>query len=94
MDRPFYMEHYPNFLPKKYLSRNHYGRTHLEIDIERTYEDDDRRNGFHEVGDGSLVGTYFLRGLGEARCPLASGHCIAGGEGERHKGERALPGER
>lgn len=27
------MEHYPNFLPKKYLSRNHYGRTHLEFNI-------------------------------------------------------------
>ena len=36
------MEHYPNFLPKKYLSRNHYGRTrhveyaeylHLRIDV-------------------------------------------------------------
>lgn len=94
MDRPFYMEHYPNFLPKKYLSRNHYGRTHLEIDIEGADKHDDRRNGFHEVGDGSLVGAYFLRGLGEACRSLASGHCIAGGESERHEGERALPGER
>ena len=24
----------------------------------------------HEVGDGSLVGAYFLRGLGEAAAPL------------------------
>ena len=94
MDRPFYMEHYPNFLPKKYLSRNHYGRTHLEVDIERAYQHDDRRDSLHEVGDGCLVGAYFLGGLGEARRPLAASHDVADGEGECHEGERALPGER
>lgn len=31
------MEHYPNFLPKKYLSRNHYGRTQINIEIENYY---------------------------------------------------------
>lgn len=64
------MEHYPNFLPKKYLSRNHYGRTHLEINVKSTYQHDDRRDGLHEVGNGRLVGAYFLRGLGEAGGPL------------------------
>ena len=64
------MEHYPNFLPKKYLSRNHYGRTHLEINIEGTYQNDDCGNGFHQVGNGFLIGTDFLRGLGKPAAPL------------------------
>ncbi len=71
------MEHYPNFLPKKYLSRNHYGRTHLEIDVERADKHDDRGNGLHEVGYGCLVGADLLRGLGKACRTLAGGHGLA-----------------
>ncbi len=76
------------------LAHIHYGRTHLKINVKSAYQHDDRRNGFHEVGDGCLVGAYFLGGLGEARRPLAASHDVAGGEGECHEGERALPGER
>ena len=79
MDRPFYMEHYPNFLPKKYLSRNHYGRTHLKINVKSAHQHNDRRDGFHEVGDGCLVGTYFLGGLGEAGRSLAACHDVERG---------------
>ena len=38
--------------------------------------------------------SLLLGGLGEARRPLAASYDVAGGEGECHEGERALPGER
>ena len=49
---------------------------HLEIDIERTNQNDDGSNGFHEVGNGCLIRADFLCGFGEASRSLAARHCL------------------
>ena len=47
---------------------------HLEIDVERTDEYDDRSNGFHQVGHGCLVRRNLRSSLGESTGTFAACH--------------------
>ena len=66
---------------------------HLEIDVEGADEYDDGGDGFHQIGDGGLVGCYLLGGLGETGGSFAGRHSVANGQCEGAKREYALAGK-
>ena len=67
---------------------------HLKIDIERTDQNDDGCNGFHQVGNGCLIRTDFLRGFGKTRRTLTSRHHLRYGECECAESDCGLSSKR